>query len=68
MLMTIGIFQIQIYYLLELKDDFIEKIKSEIPELPDEKKKRFIDKFNLSLMKQTFWFQIKRHQNILKKL
>ena len=33
---------------LELKDDFIEKIKSEIPELPDEKKKRFIDKFSLS--------------------
>ena len=27
---------------LELKNDFIEKIKSEIPELPDEKKKRFI--------------------------
>ena len=33
---------------LELKNDFIEKIKSEIPELPDEKKKRFIDKFNLT--------------------
>jgi len=33
---------------LEIKNDFIEKIKSEIPELPDEKKKRFIDKFNLS--------------------
>ena len=33
---------------LELKDDFIEKISLEIPELPDEKKKRFIDKFNLS--------------------
>jgi aspartyl-tRNA(Asn)/glutamyl-tRNA(Gln) amidotransferase subunit B len=33
---------------LEIKSDFIEKIKSEIPELPDEKKKRFIDKFNLS--------------------
>ncbi len=33
---------------LELKNDFIEKIKFEIPELPDEKKKRFIDKFNLS--------------------
>jgi len=33
---------------LELNNDFIEKIKSEIPELPDEKKKRFIDKFNLS--------------------
>jgi aspartyl-tRNA(Asn)/glutamyl-tRNA(Gln) amidotransferase subunit B len=33
---------------LELNDDFVEKIRSEIPELPDEKKKRFIDKFNLS--------------------
>ena len=33
---------------LVLKDDFIEKITSEIPELPDEKKKRFIDKFNLT--------------------
>ena len=33
---------------LEIKNDFIEKIKSEIPELPDDKKKRFIDKFNLS--------------------
>ena len=33
---------------LELKDDFIEKINLEIPELPDEKKKRFIDKFKLS--------------------
>ncbi len=33
---------------LELNDDFIDEIKKEIPELPDEKKKRFIDKFNLS--------------------
>ena len=33
---------------LELNDDFINEIKKEIPELPDEKKKRFIDKFNLS--------------------
>jgi len=33
---------------LELKNDFVEKIKYEIPELPDEKKKRFIDKFNLN--------------------
>ena len=33
---------------LEIKSDFIEKLKSEIPELPDEKKKRFIDKFKLS--------------------
>ena len=32
----------------ELNDDFINEIKKEIPELPDEKKKRFIDKFNLS--------------------
>jgi len=33
---------------LEVTDDFIEKIKSEIPELPDEKKKRFIENFRLS--------------------
>jgi len=33
---------------LEVTDDFVEKVKSEIPELPDEKKKRFIEKFKLS--------------------
>ena len=33
---------------LEVSDDFIESLKSEIPELPDEKKKRFIEKFKLS--------------------
>jgi len=33
---------------LEVSDDFIQKLKSEIPELPDEKKKRFIEKFNLN--------------------
>ena len=33
---------------LEVSDDFIKKIKSDIPELPDEKKKRFIEKFKLS--------------------
>jgi len=33
---------------LEVTDDFVEKIKSEIPELPDEKKKRFIENFRLS--------------------
>jgi len=33
---------------LELKDEFIEDIKKDIPELPDEKKKRFIEKFKLS--------------------
>ncbi len=33
---------------LEISDDFIENLKSEIPELPDEKKKRFIEKFKLS--------------------
>ena len=32
---------------LELNDEFIKEIKKEIPELPDEKKKRFIEKFNL---------------------
>ena len=33
---------------LEVSDKFIEDINSNIPELPDEKKKRFIDKFKLS--------------------
>ncbi len=33
---------------LEISDKFIEDIKVNIPELPDEKKKRFIDKFKLS--------------------
>ena len=33
---------------LELNDEFIEDIKKDIPELPDEKKKRFIEKFKLS--------------------
>ena len=38
---------------LEVTDDFVEKIKSEIPELPDEKKKRFIEKFKLSPYEST---------------
>ncbi|MDC0233610.1 Asp-tRNA(Asn)/Glu-tRNA(Gln) amidotransferase subunit GatB [Candidatus Pelagibacter sp.] len=33
---------------LEVSDDFVEKLRSEIPELPDEKKKRFIEKFKLT--------------------
>ena len=33
---------------LEVSDNFVEKLKLEIPELPDEKKRRFIEKFNLS--------------------
>ena len=33
---------------LEVSDDFIEKLKLEIPEFPDEKKKRFSEKFKLS--------------------
>ena len=33
---------------LEVTDEFIEKLKLDIPELPDEKKKRFIDKFKVS--------------------
>jgi len=33
---------------LEIEDEWIEKIKSTIPELPDQKKKRFIKDFNLS--------------------
>ena len=33
---------------LEVTDEFINDLKKNIPELPDEKKKRFIDKFKLS--------------------
>ena len=33
---------------LELDENFIKDIKKNIPELPDEKKKRFIEKFKLS--------------------
>ena len=33
---------------LEVSDDFIENLKSAIPELPEDKKKRFIEKFKLS--------------------
>ena len=33
---------------LEFDDDFIENIKKEIPELPDQKKNRFIEQFKLS--------------------
>ncbi len=33
---------------LEVSDEFIDQLKSEIPELPDEKKKRFIDQFKLT--------------------
>ena len=33
---------------LELNDNYIDEIRKNIPELPDEKKKRFIEKFKLS--------------------
>jgi len=33
---------------LELNDNYIDQIKKDIPELPDEKKKRFIEKYKLS--------------------
>ena len=33
---------------LEITDEFIDQLKSEIPELPDDKKKRFIDEFKIS--------------------
>ena len=33
---------------LEVSDEFINELKNDIPELPDDKKKRFIDEFKLS--------------------
>jgi len=38
---------------LEVSDEFIEKLKSNIPELPDDKKKRFIDEFKISSYEAT---------------
>jgi len=52
----------------KLKNDFIEKIKSEIPEYLMKKRKDLLINLIYLHMKQTFWFLIKRHQNILKKL
>ena len=33
---------------LEVSDEFVNELKNNIPELPDDKKKRFIDEFKLS--------------------
>tara|TARA_B100001287_G_scaffold118368_1_gene99661 strand:- start:182 stop:952 length:771 start_codon:yes stop_codon:yes gene_type:complete len=38
---------------LEVSDEFVNKLKSEIPELPDDKKKRFINEFKLSTYEAT---------------
>jgi aspartyl-tRNA(Asn)/glutamyl-tRNA(Gln) amidotransferase subunit B len=38
---------------LEVTDDFVEKLKADIPELPDDKKKRFIDEFKVSAYEAT---------------
>ena len=38
---------------LEVTDEFIEQLKSDIPELPDDKKKRFIDEFKVSAYEAT---------------
>ena len=38
---------------LEVSDEFINELKSTIPELPDDKKKRFIEEFKLSAYEAT---------------
>ncbi len=38
---------------LQISDEFVNKLKSEIPELPDDKKKRFINEFKLSAYEAT---------------
>jgi aspartyl-tRNA(Asn)/glutamyl-tRNA(Gln) amidotransferase subunit B len=38
---------------LEVTDEFIDQLKSDIPELPDDKKKRFIDEFKVSAYEGT---------------
>ncbi len=56
---------------LEVSNDFIEKLKLEIPELPDEKKKRFIEKFKLSPYEATIlvsdYETSKYFENVIKK-
>ena len=39
---------------LKLEDDFIEIIKKDIPELPDERKKRYTDETKMNLFKLIF--------------
>ena len=46
---------------LELTEDFISKIKKEIPELPDEKKKRFVDKLAVDQNGQKRKFGSRKH-------
>ena len=38
---------------LEVTDEFIEQLKADIPELPDDKKKRFIEEFKVSAYEAT---------------
>ena len=38
---------------LEVSDEFIDQLKVDIPELPDDKKKRFIDEFKVSAYEAT---------------
>ena len=38
---------------LKVSEEFIDEIKKDIPELPDDKKKRFIDEFKLSPYEST---------------
>ena len=38
---------------LEVSDEFVNELKNDIPELPDDKKKRFIDEFKLSPYEST---------------
>ena len=43
---------------LEFDDDFIENIKKEIPELPDQKKTGLLKNLNYRLMNLQYWFLI----------
>ena len=46
--MITDIFLTLILLPLEVSEKFIEELKNDIPELPDDKKKRFIEEFKLS--------------------
>ena len=53
---------------LEVTDEFIEQLKADIPELPDDKKKRFIDEFKVSAYEATILVSDIDTANILRKL
>ena len=52
---------------VRISADFVEQIRSQLPELPDAKKQRFMESFGLSTYDAEVLVQTNRLQNTLKK-